>query len=120
LGDAGDDVLDNVGGFVGVDHSVEEGGIDVDADVVLGVDHLVFHIDYPGLHVDHPDVLGEGVVVVESCVKDVLILTELLFEADGGGGDLLVCAAAASAAVPQTADVVLVALVAIPHQVKFD
>ena len=64
MGDTFDDIFDDVGGFVGIDDSVKEGGIDIDADVVFGIDDLVAHIDDSGFHIDHSDVLSDRIVVV--------------------------------------------------------
>lgn len=77
---------------------------------------MVLHVNDPGLHIDHAYVLGEGVVVVQASLENVLVLAKLLLEADGGGVHLLVGAAAAPADVPQATYVVFVALVAILHR----
>ena len=53
---------------------------------------------------------------MEPRVEDILVLAELLLEADGGGVYLFVGAAAAPADVAQAADVVFVALVAVLHR----
>ena len=108
-------VFDDIGGFVGIDNSVKKGSVDVNADVVFGVNDLVSHIDDSSFHVHHPDVLGERVIVVQSWVEDVFVSSELFLEADVGCFDVLVGTATAPADVSETADVVFVALVAILH-----
>ena len=108
-------VFDDIGGFVGIDNSVKKGSVDVNADVVFGVNDLVSHIDDSSFHVNHPDVLSERVIVVQSWVEDVFVSSKFFLEPNVGCFDVLVGAATASADVSETADVVFVALVAILH-----
>jgi len=48
-------VLHDVGGFICVDDSVEERGIDIDRDVVLRVYYLVSHVDDSRFQLDCSD-----------------------------------------------------------------
>jgi hypothetical protein len=79
------EIPDAVGGLECVDDSVEDGSVDVNADVVLGVYDLMRHVDDLGLELDRPDVLSAGVVVVQAWLEGALELAESLDEADGRG-----------------------------------
>ena len=109
-------ILNDVSSFVGIDDPIEERGVDIDADVVFGVDDLVAHVDDFGFELDCFYLLCQWVVVVQSWFADAFILAPFLFEAESGGIDVFVGAAAASADVAEAVHVLFVALVAVCHQ----
>jgi len=75
---ASSDILHNIYRFISVNDSVEEGGVNIDANVVFGVYSLVTHIHNFGLKLHFANILSARVVVMQSWLKSFLELTKLL------------------------------------------
>ena len=82
LHDAGQDILDDVGGFEWVSDAIKKNSIDHQAHVVLRVDCLFVHVDHTGLKGYRLYLLYEWSVIVQPWLTYFLEFPEVLHHAD--------------------------------------